>query len=133
MSTPFKPVYGVISVGGTVIGAGLVTASRARVEKDVDVFYAIGGSGEPQALLQGRKNYTGRFSKAFIDTAYANLIGGTAEFEITFYPAGTASGKPKITFNNAVFTSYELTIEEDAVVAEDLEFTAKSVSFGTVE
>lgn len=131
MSSPVKPIHGVIMVGGTAIGAGLVTTSGVTITKDVDEFYGIGGSGEPSALIQGHRSYRGRFSKAYIDTVYANLVLGTAEAEVILYPKGTATGNPKITCGNCIFSGEDFSMDEDAVVAEGLSFVAKSVTFGT--
>ena len=133
MSSPVKPIYGIISIGGTAIGAGLVTTSGVTIAKDVDEFYGIGGSGEPGALVQGHRSYRGRFSKAYIDAVYANLILGTAEAEVILYPKGSATGNPKITCGNCIFSGEDFSMDEDAVVAEGLSFVAKSVAFGTVE
>lgn len=131
MSSPYRPQYGIISVGGTQIGAGLVTSSGVTVEKEVDEYYGVGGSGEPTALVQGNRSYSGKFSKAYIDAAYANIVLGTAEAEVILYPKGTAVGNPKITCSNCVFSGEDFSMNEDAVVAEDLSFVAKSVAFGT--
>jgi len=132
LSSPVKPIHGVIMVGGTAIGAGLVTTSGVTITKDVDEFYGIGGSGEP-TLIPGHRSYRGRFSKAYIDTVYANLVLGTAGAEVIVYPKGSATGNPKITCSNCIFSGEDFTMDEDAVVAEGLSFVAKSVAFGTVE
>jgi len=130
LSAPWKPLLGVIKIGETEIGAGLASASSLSFSLDVDRYYGIGGDGKPK-LVKGNKAYTGRFSKAYIDKTYAELVKGGTAADIILYPEGKTTGKQTITVKNAILKLWDFRMDENAVVAESLDFEGDDLVFGT--
>jgi len=46
-------------------------------------------------------------------------------------PQGTGTGKPQIDITNVVFTSWELSVEQDGVVMESIEGEGTNITWGT--
>jgi len=130
MSSPFKPLVASIKIGTQTIGAGLTTSSSLSFGLDVEEHYGLGDEGKP-TLVKGNKHFAGTIEKAYIDKTYAELVLGGAAADIIFYPEGTGTGKQMITVKNAILTNWEFTMEEDAIVAESMEFIGDGLEFGT--
>ena len=132
MSVPYKGNLGQIKMGGTLVGNGLIDGDFSFT-KDLSEFYRQGGTGEPTQILQGHKTYRGKFTYAYLDdNALVNAAHGTTEYSIIFYPKGTASGNPTVTFSNAPLGGYSFRQEEDGVVrVEGLEFASTTIAFST--
>jgi len=131
MSTPYKPLKASIKIGTNTIGAGLTSASSLSFSLDVDEYYGLGSEGKP-TLVKGNKHYSGRLTKAWLDKTYGELVLGGAAADIVFYPEGSVSGKPTITVKNAILRVWDFTMDQDAIVAEGLEFIGDELAFGTV-
>jgi len=130
LSSPFKPLEASIKIGATTIGNGLTTASSISFARDVEEFYGHGDQGKP-TLVKGNKHFSGSLEKAYIDKTYGDLVLGGAAADIIFYPEGTGTGKQMITVKNAILTVWDFTMDEDAIVAEGLEFVGDDLVFGT--
>ena len=130
MSSPFKPLVASIKIGTQTIGSGLTTASSISFARDVEEFYGHGDQGKP-TLVKGNKHFSGSLEKAYIDKMYGELVLAGTAADIVFYPEGTGTGKQTITVKNAILNIWEFTMDEDAIVAEGLEFIGDELLFGT--
>jgi len=131
MSTPIIGRTAVILKGTTEIGY----CKSVSVSIDVDLIkeYFIGGTSpdKPAVIASGNKSFKVSIEKAFIDAAYATdvLNGSTVTIEVR--PQGTGTGKPKITLSNVVFTSWELSVEQDGIIMESIDGEGTGIEFGT--
>jgi len=132
MVQPYKGNLGVISLGGTVIGNGLVDGN-VGFTKELSEFYRQGGTGEPTQILQGHRTYRGKFDYAYLDAnTIINAALGTTEYTIIYYPKGTASGNPIVTISNCPLGGFTFNQEEDGVVRiEGQEFAGTAITFST--
>lgn len=128
MSTPLIGRNAVIKKGTADIG--YCTGVRVALDVDLIKAYRI-GSDTPAVLTAGNKTFRVSIEKMYIDNAYAaDVLNGTA-VTIEIQPAGTGTGKPKITLSNVVFNSWELTIDQDGVIMESVEGEGTSIAFAT--
>ena len=132
MSAPWKPLQAVIKIGTTEIGAAIATASSLSFARDIDEYYGLGGGGKPK-LVKGNQHFSGRLRKAYFDKTYADIVMGGTPVDIVFYPEGKVSGKQTVTAKNCLFRNWDFTMDQDAVVAEDLPFVGDDLVFGTAE
>jgi hypothetical protein len=117
--------------GTTEIGS--CTSVSVSIDVDLIKEYYISGSSpdKPAFLASGNKSFKVSIEKAYVDGTYANdVLNGTA-VTIEIRPEGTGTGKPKITLSNVVFTSWELSIEQDGVVMESIEGEGTNIAWGT--
>jgi hypothetical protein len=128
MSTPLIGRNAVVLMGTTEIG--YCTGVRVDINVDLIKEYKM-GSDKPAILEDGNKSFRIRIEKMFIDSTYAtNVLSGTA-VTIEVRPAGTGTGKPKITISNVVFTRWEMTANQDGVIMESVEGEGSDLAFGT--
>jgi len=100
------------------------------IDADLIKEYAL-GDDKPQVLESGNKSFTVDIDHMYIDNAFANdVLNGTA-VAIEVRPEGTGTGKPKITVNDVILNSWELSIEQDGVEMESVSGEGKSLTFGT--
>jgi hypothetical protein len=109
---------------------GYLTGLTLGIDIDLIKAYKI-GSDKPIVLSAGNKTFTLRIDKMYIDNAYASDVLGGTPVSIEVQPAGTGVGKPKITLSNVVFTSWELSVEQDGVIMERVEGEAGDITFAT--
>jgi len=131
MSTPIIGKNAIIMKGTNEIGY----CKSVSVGIDVDLIkeYFISGTNpdKPAVLASGNKSFKVSIERAYIDAAHAtDVLNGTA-VTIEVHPQGTGAGKPKITLSNVVFTSWEMSIEQDGVIMESIEGEGQSIAFGT--
>jgi len=122
MSSPFKPLEATIKYGNTTVGAGIVTASSLNFALDVDEYYGIGGEGEP-SLVKGHKHYRGTFRKAWLDHTFLEDAMAGYVCDIVFTPTAGYT----ITVENAILRVWDFTMDEDAVVAENMDFIGDGI------
>jgi len=128
MSTPLIGRNAVVLMGTTEIG--YCTGVRVDINVDLIKEYKM-GSDKPAILDDGNKSFRVRVEKMFIDSTYAtNVLNGTS-VTIEVRPAGTGTGKPKITLSNVVFTRWEMTANQDGVIMESVEGEGSDLAFGT--
>ena len=111
----------------TVIG--VAESSSVEIATGLEPYYEI-GSRTPATLAAGNQEVTGSLSKAWINTAYLNLVTGTGaltSFTLVF-KASTATGAPWVYCYNCKFESGSLDIPQDGVLMEDYDFRALSVA-----
>jgi hypothetical protein len=128
MSTPLIGRNAVVLMGATEIGY----CTGVRVDINVDLYkeYKM-GSDKPAILKDGNKSFRVRVEKMFIDSTYAtNVLNGTS-VSIEVRPAGTGTGKPKITLSNVIFTRWEMTADQDGVIMESVEGEGDGLTLGT--
>jgi len=130
-TTPIIGRTAVIKKGTTEIGF----CKSVSVSIDVDLIkeYFIGGTSpdRPAVVASGNKSFKVSVKKAFIDSAYAtDVLNGTA-VTISVLPQGTGTGKPQIDITNVVFTSWEISVEQDGIIMEAVEGEGQSITFGT--
>jgi hypothetical protein len=128
MSTPLIGRNAVVLMGTTEIGY----CTGVRVDINVDLIKEFKmGSDKPAILKDGNKSFRVRVEKMFIDSTYAtNVLNGTS-VTIEVRPAGTGTGKPKITLSNVIFTRWEMTADQDGVIMESVEGEGDGLTLGT--
>jgi hypothetical protein len=131
MSTPIIGTTAVIKMGTTAIGF----CKSVSVSIDVDLIkeYFIGGTNpdKPAVITSGNKSFKVNIKKAYVDSSYANnVLNGTA-VTISVLPQGTGTGKPQIDITNVVFTSWELTVEQQGVIMESVKGEGSGITFTT--
>jgi hypothetical protein len=133
MSAP-APIVGrtaVIKKGTTEIGY----CKSVSVSIDVDLIkeYFIGGTSpdKPAVIASGNKSFKVSIEKAYIDSTYANDVLNGSAVTISVLPQGTGTGKPQIDITDVVFTSWELSVEQDGIIMESVEGEGKSIAFTT--
>jgi len=128
MSTPVIGRNAVVKKGTSEIGY----ATGVRVSIDVDLIKEFKiGSDKPAVLESGNKSFRVTVDKMYIDNTYATDVLNGTKVSIEIQPAGAGTGKPKITLSNVVFTSWELTIDQDGVVMESVEGEGDSLTLAT--
>jgi len=128
MSTPVIGRNAVVKKGTSEIGY----ATGVRVSIDVDLIKEFKiGSDKPAVLESGNKSFRVTVDKMYIDNTYATDVLNGTKVSIEIQPAGAGTGKPKITISNVVFTSWELTIDQDGVVMESVEGEGDSLTLAT--
>ena len=117
MSAPSLGSDAVVRKGSTEIG--YATGVTSGINIDLIKEYII-GQANPGVLRSGPQTYPLRVDKMMLDTEYAGnvLNGDSVSFE--FSPAGTATGKAKVTITGVTLTSWEMTIRAEGVVMESL-------------
>jgi len=128
MSTPIVGRNAVVLKGATEIG--FCTGVKVGIDVDLIKEYKM-GSDKPALLDSGNKSFTVSIDKMFIDSTYATDVLNGTKVTIEVRPAGTGTGKPKITLSNVVLTSWEMTAEQDGVVMESVEGEGDGITFGT--
>jgi hypothetical protein len=128
MSTPLIGRNAVVKKDTTEIG--YCTGVRATIDVDLIKAYKF-GSDKPAVLESGKKSFTVRIDKMYIDSTYATDVLNGTKVAIDVFPNGTGTGKPKITLSNVVLTGWDLTIDQDGVIMESVEGEADNVTFGT--
>jgi len=128
MSTPVIGRNAVVKKGTTEIG--YATGVRCSIDVDLIKEFKI-GSDKPAVLESGNKSFPVSVEKMYIDNAYATDVLSGTKVTIEIAPRGTGVGNPKITISNVVFTSWELTIDQDGVVMESVEGEGDSLTLGT--
>ena len=128
MSTPVIGRNAVVLKGTTEIG--YATGVRSSIDVDLIKEYKI-GSDKPAILESGNKSFKITIDKMYIDNAYAQDVLNGAKVNIEVRPRGSGTGLPKIVYNNVVFTSWDLTIDQDGVVMESVEGEGDGVTLGT--
>jgi hypothetical protein len=128
MSTPLIGRNAVVMKGAQEIGY----CTGVRVGIDVDLYkeYKM-GSDKPAVLESGNKSFTVSVDKMYLDSTYATDVLNGSKVTIEVRPAGTGTGKPKITLSNVVFTSWEMTADQDGVIMESVEGEGDGITFAT--
>ncbi len=129
MSTPIIGRNGVIRKDGTDIGyaKGVTVGVDAELIKDYQM-----GDDKPAILESGNKTFPVSIDLLYIDNTYASDVLAGTKVEIIILPAGSVSGKPKITVSNVVFNTWELTQEQEGVVLETVSGEGASIAFATL-
>jgi hypothetical protein len=128
------PIVGrtaVIKKGTTEIG--YCKSVSASIDVDLIKEYFLGGTNpdRPAVVISGNKSFKVSIEKAYIDKTYADdVINGTA-VTISILPEGTGTGKPQIDVKDVIFTSWELSVEQDGIIMESIEGEGKSIEFLT--
>ncbi|MEM1558183.1 MAG: hypothetical protein QXG12_06285 [Thermoproteota archaeon] len=128
MSTPVIGRNAVVKKGTTEIG--YATGVRCSIDVDLIKEFKI-GSDKPAVLESGNKSFRVTVDKMYIDNTYATDVLNGTKVSIEIQPAGAGTGKPKITISNVVFTSWELTIDQDGVVMESVEGEGDTLALAT--
>jgi hypothetical protein len=128
MSTPLIGRNAVVMKGTTEIG--YCTGVRVGIDVDLVKEFKM-GSDKPAVLESGNKSFTVSIDKMFIDSTYATDVLNGTKVTIEVRPAGTGTGKPKITISNVILTGWDLTIDQDGVIMESVEGEGDNITFGT--
>ena len=102
---------------------------------DVDFtkeYHTSGTSLDKLAVIAGEnKSFKVSIEMAYIDGAYATDVLNGSAVTIEVRPQGTGAGKPKITLNNVIFTSWEMSYEQDGVIMESIDGEGVGITLGT--
>lgn len=114
-ATPIIGRNAVIKMGATPIG--FATGITCSISADILKQYVF-QNDKPSILAAGNKSFKVGCDKLYIDNTYASqVLGGTAvDFEIG--PAGTTTGKPKITIKNVVLNLWDFKADQNGIIAE---------------
>lgn len=107
---------------------GCAESASVDITTNIEPYYCI-GSKEPAAIVEGNLEITGSISRAWVNTAYLQLLTGSgslAEFHLCF-KAGTTAGAPIIYLYKCRFESGSIDIPQDGVLTEDYDFRATSI------
>jgi hypothetical protein len=125
---PLLGVNAVILKGTEPIGSAKF--ARIIVENEVVKAYSI-GSKTPVALEIGNQSFRVSLSKWYIDSAFLTDVLNGTKVTIEVRPAGTGTGKPKITLSNVIFRRWQYTNPQDDYLEEELEGEGTSIALGT--
>jgi hypothetical protein len=128
MSTPLIGRNAVVMKGATEIG--YCTGVRVGIDVDLVKEFKM-GSDKPAVLESGNKSFTVSIDKMYLDSTYATDVLNGTKVTIEVRPAGTGTGKPKITISNVILTGWDLTIDQDGVIMESVEGEGDNITFGT--
>lgn len=122
MSTPLIGRNAVIQYvsGGTGITIGYAQNLTAAINVDKIEEFVL-GSDKPSLLAAGNKHFKFTCARLYIDETYSAMIlaGNAVDFVIA--PAGTSTGKTKITIKSAILTVRNFKAEQKGIEAEDVQ------------
>ena len=129
MSTPIVGRNGIVKKAGTAIGY----AKGVSVSIGVDLIkeYAM-NSNKPALLEDGNQSYKVSVESMYVDNTYATVVLTGDAVDIELDPAGTGTGKPKVTVKNVVFTSWKLDQKLNGVVMQSMEGEGDDLQLGTL-
>ncbi len=129
MSTPIVGRSGVVKKAGSAIGY----AKGVSVSIGVDLIkdYSM-DSNKPAIVEDGNQSYKVSVESMYIDNAYAQVVLTGDAVDIELDPAGSGTGKPKITVKNVVFTSWKLDQKQSGVVMQSMEGEGDDLQLGTL-
>lgn len=116
-STPIVGRNAVIEYGATPTVIGFAQGCSLDISQDLIKEFAL-GSNKAAILAGGNQHFKISVDKMWIDTTYAALVYAGAPVNFIFAPAGTATGKTKITVPNVVLTAHNTKIDQKGVVSE---------------
>jgi hypothetical protein len=109
---------------------GYATGVTSNLSADLIKEYIM-GSDKPTVLSSGNKTIKITCDKLYIDNTYlTQVLGGTA-VDFVIGPAGTSSGKPKITIKNVVLNVWDFKAEQKGVVSEKVSGEGDDIQAGT--
>ncbi len=137
----YKGWQGAIRIATTE--EGLATAANIPKVQNVSVthgpsleaLYEI-GSRLPTQIKEGNVEISLTIEKHYEDNTFANYAGVSSagehtEYWVGIYPGGYSAGKPKIVLRGK-FSNWSLSISQDGIVTESVEFVGKAISVGTI-
>ncbi len=129
MSTPIVGRNGVVKKAGTAIGYAKGVSVSIGVELIKE--YAM-NSNKPALLEDGNQSYKVTIESMYVDNTYAQVVLTGDPVDIELDPAGAATGKPKITVKNVVFSSWKLDQKQTGVVMQSMEGEGDDLQPGTL-
>jgi hypothetical protein len=127
-ATPIIGRNAVVTMGGTAIG--YATGVTSNLSADLIKEYAM-GSDKAAVLSSGNKSFKISCDKLYVDNTYlSQVLGGTA-VDFIIAPAGTTTGKPKITIKNVVLNVWDFKAEQKGVVSEKVSGEGNDLQVGT--
>lgn len=114
-ATPIIGRNAVILMGVTAIGYATGVSSSINI----DLIKEFGlGSDKAKVLSAGNKHFKLSCDKMYIDNTYATAVLAGTAVDFIIAPAGTATGKPKITIKNVVLTVWDWKADQKGIVTE---------------
>jgi len=92
--------------------------------------YSLGGA-KPQILQGGLMSFKVTAKKMLLDTTYASLVYAQSPIDFIIGPAGTATGKTKITLKSVILKTWNYKNDQKGVVLEDVAGEGTDITFGT--
>jgi hypothetical protein len=129
LSTPIVGRNGVVKKAGTAIGYAKGVSVSIGVELVKD--YAL-NSNKPAIVEDGNQSYKVSVESMYVDNTYAQVVLTGDPVDIELDPAGAATGKPKVTVKNVVFTNWKLDQKQTGVVMQSMEGEGDDLQLGTI-
>jgi len=127
-ATPIIGRNAVVYMGATAIG--YATGVTSSLGADLIKEFAM-GSDRAAILASGNKSFKIACDKLYVDNTYlSQVLGGTA-VDFIIAPAGTTTGKPKITIKNVVLNVWDFKAEEKGVISEKVSGEGNDLQVGT--
>lgn len=126
-ATPLIGRNAYITMAGTVIG--FAQGVTANISMDIIKEYAI-GSNLPQILAGGLLTFKITCAKMLIDTSMATQVLGQTPVSFVIGPAGSTTGKPKITLSGVVLNGWNYKSDQKGVVLEDVAGEGTGITLG---
>lgn len=124
MSTPKRGLDAKLYVNGTLIGQ--LTGIEFTGAGEYTPFYPM-GSLQPTQILQGKRDFTGRYRRAYVDNNYIDLFVNGTECTGSLNPVSGKSIVGSMVITGMSFANMET--EESAAVIEEGNFAMYHVVF----
>jgi hypothetical protein len=115
-------------MGATTIG--FATGFTCNIGVDLIKEFAL-GSDKAQVLSGGNKSFKVSCDKMYIDNTYASQVLGGTPVDFVIGPAGSSTGKPKITIKNVVLTVWDFKADQKGIVSEKVSGEGNDFVVGT--
>jgi hypothetical protein len=116
-----------IYIADTAVGYG--TGCTVGISSEIIKAYFIGTDGDMPAILEdGNKSFPFTIDFLYIDNTYATLVEAGTATDIEVHPAGSGGGGGFYKINDAIFTSWEMTVTQDGIVLENVAGEGKSLT-----
>jgi hypothetical protein len=132
MSTPLIGRNAVIQYvsGGTSYTIGYAQNITSAINVDKIEEFAL-NSDKPVILAAGNKHFKITCGRLYIDETYSAMVLAGNPVDFVIGPAGTTTGKTKVTIKNVVLTVRNLKADQKGVVAEDVQGDGADYQVGT--
>lgn len=115
---------------GSAIVIGYAQGCTVDITQDLVKEFAL-GSNKASILNAGNQTYKIGVDKMWIDGTYASLVLAGAPVDFIFAPAGTSSGKVKLTVKNVILTAHNTEVDQKGIVSEKVSGGGNNYIVGT--
>jgi hypothetical protein len=118
----------VVQIG--VVTVGFAQGVTANMTADLIKEFQL-NSDKPAILEDGNKHFKFTVDKMYIDKTYAQQVYSGTSVDLIFAPAGTSTGKEKITYKTCTFTAWDMKVDQKGIVGEKVAGEASDVLWST--